>query len=92
MGGLLIIPASFPEAIEDVILIRRNNQLVDRKTHALCKVSCQYVAEIARRHDKAHFVAWFVGGVLEEREVCMEIVCRLRENASPVDGIDRDEI
>lgn len=90
-GVLLVVPAA-PEAVEDVVLVGRDDELINREAHALGEVAGEDVAEVAGRDDEADLVGGVVGGALLEGEVGFEVVGCLGQDAGPVDGVDGAEL
>lgn len=91
MHLVLLVPARLPEAVKDIILVCRNDELLDGQAHALGEVSGKDVTEIARGHNKSHGRGGEEGLGLDEVEVCVEVVCDLGEDTGPVDGVDGGE-
>jgi len=80
------VDARIEIARKDVVLVGGQHQPLDRQPHAAGHVTGEDVAKVSGRHAEAHLLR--AGGLLNtERRV--KIVDDLRENAGPVDGVDR---
>lgn len=93
LGGLLLVLSRLPESIKDIVLVSRDNKLVDGKTHTSGEVAGEDVAKVSGGDDEAHLVADREGGgLLGEGEVGVEVVHDLGEDAGEVDGVDGAEL
>jgi hypothetical protein len=93
LGRLLLVLSGLPESVEDIVLVSRDNKLVDGETHAGGKVSSEDVAKVSCGDDKADLVADLEVGVLSgEGEVGVEVVDDLGEDSGEVDGVDGAEL
>ena len=79
-----------PESLQNVILVRGDDQLRHRQAQALGIVAGEDVAKVARRHHHLH--AFRVARLLAQGKVRRKVVRDLRENAGPVDTVDRTEV
>jgi hypothetical protein len=92
-GGVrrvLLVGSSAPEAVEDVILVRGADELVNGETHALGEVASEDVAKVSGGDDETRLCGG--GEALLEGEVGGEVVGCLGEDAGPVDGVDGAEL
>ncbi|KAI6750881.1 hypothetical protein HG530_014331 [Fusarium avenaceum] len=64
LGGLLLVFSGLPESVKDIVLVSRDNKLVDRETHASRKVSSEDVSKVSSGDNKADLVADLEVGVL----------------------------
>ena len=78
----LVTPAR-QRAGENVVLVGRDDEAIDRQAHALGVIAGQHVAEIAGRDGEGHRPLRRA-----ERDRGDEIIDDLGEDAGPVDGID----
>ena len=93
LGRLLLVLSSLPESVKDIVLVSRDNKLVDGKTHASGEVASEDVAKVSGGDDEADLVADLEGGgLLGEGEVGVEVVDDLGEDAGEVDGVDGAEL
>lgn len=93
LSRLLLVLSSLPESVKDIVLVSRDNKLVDGKTHASGKVASKDVAKVSGGDDEADLVADLEGGgLLGEGEVGVEVVDDLGEDAGKVDGVDGAEL
>lgn len=91
--GLLLVLAGRPEPVEDIVLVGRDDELVNGQAHAEGEVASEDVAKVARGHDEADLVAKLEGfGGLGEGEVGVEVVDDLGEDTGPVDGVDGTKV
>ena len=70
-------------AHENVVLVGRDDQTLDRQSHALGVIAGQHVAEIAGRNGEGY---WPLGRA--KRNGGDEIIDDLRQDPRPIDGID----
>lgn len=84
--GVLLVGTGAPEAVEDIVLVRGADELVNGETHALGEVASEDVAKVSCGDDEARLRAG--GELLLQREVGGEVVGCLGEDARPVDGVD----
>lgn len=94
VGGLLLVTTSLEKAVENIVLVGGNNELVDGETHTKGEVTSENVAKVSGRNSEADLVAELEGrGLLaEEGEIGVEVVDSLGENTSPVDAVDGAEL
>jgi hypothetical protein len=88
---LLLVFARLPEAVQDVVGVGCDDQLLGWQAHALRKEASQDIAKVARRHNEADGGRWEESGRFDEVEVGVEEVGDLGKNARPVDGVDGGE-
>src|SRR5690606_35238252 len=76
-------------AVENVVFVGANHELVDGEAHAKSEVASEDVAKVSRGDGKADLVAELErrGLLAEEGEVGVEVVDGLGEDASPVDAV-----
>ena len=93
VDGLLGVAARLPEAVEDIVLVGGDDELVDGETHAEGEVTGEDVAKVARGNDEADLVADVEGFLLAcKREVGVEVVDCLSKDTGPVDGVNGAEL
>ncbi|VVN71677.1 hypothetical protein PS685_05071 [Pseudomonas fluorescens] len=84
--GVLGVLIAAHEAVQDVVAVGGNDQLVDRQAHVACQVARKDVAEVAGRHRERHGTVWpaqLQGG--------MEVVNDLGHDPRPVDRVYGDQ-
>jgi len=87
-----LVPPAAPEPREDVVRVRRDDELAHGEAHALRVVAREDVAEVARRDYELELGTFGVRDLVADVEVGEEIVDRLGEDARPVDRVDRAEV
>ena len=87
-----LVPPAAPEPGEDVVRVRRDDELAHGEAHALRVVAREDVAEVARRDYELELGTFGVRDLVADVEVGEEIVDRLGEDARPVDRVDRAEV
>lgn len=93
LGGLLLVLSGLPESVEDIVLVSRDNKLVNGEAHAGGKVTSEDIAKVSCGHDEADLVANLEVGVLSgEGKVGVEVVDDLGEDSGEVDGVDGAEL
>lgn len=90
--GVLLVGAGFPEAVEDVVFVCGDDELLRWEPHAFREVAGEDVAEVAGGDDEADLGGGEEGGLADEGEVRVEVVGDLGEDAGPVDGVDGGEL
>ena len=80
--------AGFEKLVQHVVFIGRHNQAADRQAHLFGDVSRANVAEIAARHAEADLLVV----ALRRLEIARKVINHLRDDASPVDRIDRTDM
>jgi hypothetical protein len=88
--GVLLVASGLDEAVENVVRVGSDDELVDGETHALGEVTGQDVTKVSGGDDVAN-----LGGssdLVGEREVGREVVDDLGEDTGPVDGVNRTKV
>ena len=83
--------AGAEEVCQHVIFIGCANQLGNRNAHLLCKISRQNIAKVAGRHADVDGIAHLDISAVEHVAVCRDIICNLRCQTAPVDGVCRGQ-
>ena len=87
-GAARTVAAGFEKLVEHVVFVGGDNQTAYRQAHLFGDVSGADVAEIAAGHAEADGFAVVLRGL----EIAGEVVHHLRDDAPPVDGIDRADV
>ena len=90
--AVLVVDTGLKKVKEHLVVIRRANQLVDRQTHALRKVSREDIAEVSGRHADIDFLALGNLFFLQKLEICVDIVDNLRHQAADVNRVCAGEL
>lgn len=80
--------AGFEKLVQHIVFIGRHNQAADRQAHLFGDVSRANVAEVAARYAKADLLVI----ALRRLEIARKVINHLRNDASPVDRIDRTDM
>mmetsp|Transcript_89112 Transcript_89112/g.279133 ORF Transcript_89112/g.279133 Transcript_89112/m.279133 type:complete len:229 (+) Transcript_89112:836-1522(+) len=80
---MLVVVPGLEEAVQDVVGVRRHDQVLDGQTHALGIVAGQNVAEVARRDAEADGAV----ALREQLVVGVEVVGDLEHDPRPVDRV-----
>src|ERR1700712_5281589 len=88
---LLLVATSLPESLEDIVLIRRDDELAHRQAESLGIVACKDIAKVSSRHCELDFVSAGTTVRARQADPRVEVVDNLREDPSPVNSVDRTE-
>lgn len=93
LGRVLLIATGLPEAVQNIVLIGSDNQLVDRQAHLSSEVSRKDVSEVSSRSDKSDLVPNLEGiGLSRKREVRVKVEDDLGENSREVNRVDSTQL
>ena len=84
---IAVVRTGLQKICQDVIFVRRANQLADRQPHKLCKVSCEDIAEITGRNAYVHQFAHLKTLCVEQVTVSRNVIYDLRSKSTPVDRV-----
>ena len=90
VDGLAVVRALGEEAVENVVFVGRHHELAHRQSHLLGVVARENVAKVARGDGKVHLFDILV--LIGNAQVAPVVVGRLRQDATPIDRIDRPEM
>ncbi|KPZ07748.1 Uncharacterized protein ALO94_05568 [Pseudomonas syringae pv. spinaceae] len=86
MQGFLDVLIAAHEAVQNVIAVGGNDQLIDRQPHVARQVTGEDVAEVAGRHRERYRTRRAA-----QLQRCMEVVDDLGHDPRPVDRVDRHQ-
>ena len=87
----LTVSKSVNVTVQDVVLVGGADQLIDRQTHQLGKVSGENVAEVARGNGHVHLFAHLQRALGKKVAVGRNVIYDLRCKTAPVDGVGTGE-
>ena len=86
-----IITACTKEVIENLIVVRSTNKLINRQTHIFCIVACKDIAEVTCRHCKVDLISHIYLACLDHLTIGIEVINYLGSKSADINGVSRGE-
>ena len=83
-----VILTRIEESVKDVVLIRRDDKLINRKAHLVDHPASKNIAKISGRDDEVYIITM----LRRKLHVGMNVVNRLSKDANDVDRVDRGKM